>query len=192
MLYNESLDLKFAWNHKCDSFEAEIIIDGRPYNAPVDEPNRATFNFWENGVRIALYEYNMMNSQNDSNIWDFRFVQVESGVTVPSDLYPLVQDMSFEFANGTFTANCVASAGNATTMPCINGSFNHYGTLSLTTTDTRTNITSRLQTVSTWKNAGDSAPNYILKDVQNGDSLGDTALQTAVAEPGHCSTFKVC
>jgi hypothetical protein len=134
----------------------------------------------------------MTNNQSDSDAWDLRFGQVEPGVTVPGPLYPLVQDVSFDFANGSFSASCVSSQTNTTTTPCIDGSFNLYGSLSFATTDLQTNTTSRMRSVDPFIITNDDAPNYLLRDVEVDDSLGGIALQTAVTEPGNCATLKVC
>jgi hypothetical protein len=187
--HGELICPQLAWDHRCDSFLVEVNLDALPYNAPVDAEPRATFFFWQNGVRTKLYDYNLINSQEDANVWDLQFGTIEPGAIVPAQWFPSIQDMSIDVSNGTFSASCVTGPDmpmNATT-PCIYGSFS---TSVITTNDTRANNVTHLKAEDEiWYSLNnEDAPDYILRDVEPDLTLGNIALRTAVTEPGHPGT----
>jgi hypothetical protein len=57
-----------VWDTRCNNYTAEVILYGRPYNAPPGAVASASFYFWQNGVRTALYDYNITTSETDANL----------------------------------------------------------------------------------------------------------------------------
>jgi len=189
-----------AWNHRCDQFPVEVILDGRPYYDSIKEnPSNATFYFGQPGRRTEYYKYGMTQDNNDTTIWHLRL----RNVTIPPDLdpvyHPLAQDLSYRFANNSITATCTTNtSSSAVTVPCMEGSFNGGGkALNLTINDTRTGVVTKLRAVDkgVWAPvpAADDAPSVLLREVQPDDSLGSIdVLRTAVTMKGKCSKLKLC
>lgn len=117
--------------------------------------------------------------------------------TVYADIYPSIRNLSYRFEDnrtGKFEATC-ANSSDTTSTPCMNGTFNETGFLSLTMNDTRNNNTrvSHLRAVDNdWvPSPADDAPSYILKEVHD-DCVGDIAVRTAVTMKGDCTLLKIC
>lgn len=188
-----------AWDHRCDQFSVEVILDGRPYYDSIKEnPSVASFYFGQPGRRTEYYQYAMLQDDNDPTIWNLRL----NGVTIPPDLdpvyHPLAQDLSYRFANHSIAANCTTNtSSSAITIPCMEGSFSDGGkALNLTINDMRTGTVTKLRALDkgVWApDPADDAPSVLLREVQPDDSLGSTdVLRTAVTMKGKCTRLKVC
>jgi len=184
-----------AWNHRCDRFSVEVILDGRPYYD--SNPSVASFYFGQPGQRTEYYKYGMTQDENDTDIWHLRLTDV----TIPPDLdpvhHPLAQDLSYRFANHSVAATCTTNTSSSVTIPCMEGSFNDGGkALNLTINDIRTGVVTKLRAVDkgTWAPVpADDAPSVLLREVQPDDSLGSIdMLRTAVTMKGKCTKLKLC
>ncbi len=187
-----------AWDRRCAEFSVEVILDGRPYYDSIKEnPSVASFYFGQPGHREKYYQYGM-TQDNDTTIWHLRL----SNVTIPPDLdpvyHPLVQDLSYRFANHSVAATCTTNtSSSAVTIPCMEGSFNDGGSaLNLTINDMRTGIVTKLRALDkgVWAPVpADDAPSVLLREVQPDDSLGSIdVLRTAVTMKGNCTRLKLC
>jgi len=139
------LDSGVAWDHRCDRFSVEVILDGRPYYD--SNPSVASFYFGQPGRRTEYYKYGMTQDDNDTTIWHLRL----TSVTIPSDVdpvfHPLAQDLSYRFTNHSVAATCTTNtSSSAVTIPCMEGSFNDGGkALNLTINDMRTGLVTKLR-----------------------------------------------
>jgi len=191
-----------AWDHRCDQFSVEVILDGRPYYDSIKEnPSVASFYFGQPGRRTEYYQYVMIQDDNDATgtIWNLRL----SNVTIPPDLdpvyHPLAQELSYRYDNYSIAATCTTNtSSSAITIPCMEGSFNGGGkALDLTINDTRTPGTvTKLRALDkgVWApDPADDAPSVLLREVQPDGSLGSIdVLRTAVTMKGKCTRLKVC
>ncbi|KAJ7581011.1 hypothetical protein C8J56DRAFT_958806 [Mycena floridula] len=181
---------KQAWLHRCDSYNYEIILTGLTFNTPdeLQESPMAAFYVRENGALNLSYYYNLTADVDDTNIWHFRFASPSISATVAQPL-----DISYQFANSTVSASCRSSV-NETTQ-CMQGSFEENGFLSFSLNDQLAGTTSKLRAVDKeWGNyaRADDAPSFILKQVLPDSSLGPVVLRTAVTQPDHCNSLKLC
>jgi hypothetical protein len=183
-----------VWDHRCDSYPAEVILDGRSYDSPDDQVPLASFYFGQPSLRTKYYEYSITQDENDRNIWHFNLSAVEPTVTIPTQTYPLVRDLSYRLTNRTLSAVCADTPDTPSnaTVPCMEGSFKDDDFLSFTVNDTRSNTVTKLRAVDKeWApNPADAAPSFILKEVNPDNSLGAVALRTAVR--GHRTSLKLC
>jgi len=175
-----------AWFHRCDSFgPIEVILAGRHFN-PDGQVPRATFCHGPAGHRQKLYEYVMTQDEHDKAVHHF------SRVELSGDAYPPVQDVFFRFDNNRiFGAKCDTPNASAS-APCMDGSFDETGYLSLTINDTRSNTSRVTQLTAVDPNwvpfsPVDDAPSYILADAN-----GEWAVRTAVTKKGDCTSLKLC
>ncbi|KAF8217607.1 hypothetical protein K438DRAFT_4637 [Mycena galopus ATCC 62051] len=178
----EKLAQQQAWLHRCDSFAAEVVLNGVFYNSPDNEPAVATFYFRQsNGTLERQYDYNLTKDINDSDIWHF----VLSGSQPPTQ----IPSITYYFNNFTFVATC---PGNTT--QCNQGSYEGSGFLSFSIAYSSNSTIVNLRAVDKDWDYGhsDDAPSYLLKQVQADGSLGDIVVRTAVTQPGHCTTLKLC
>jgi len=184
-----------TWDRRCGSeFSVEVILDGRPYYDSIKEnPSFASFQFGpQPGRRTEYYKYGMTQDDKDTTIWHLRL----RSVTIPPDLdpvyHPLVQDLSYRFANHSVAATCTTNtSSSAVTIPCMEGSFNDgENALNLTINDLRTGIVTKLRALDegVWAPVeADDAPSVRLTD--NGRF---EVLRTAVTMPGNCARLKLC
>ena len=169
-------------------------MEGLSYGSPGNELALASFYFGPSANRTKYYEYTMTLDPGDSNVWNFGFSQFVPGVTIPSDVYPLVQNISYQMANQTFSATCTTGPEANGTTSCMQGSFDEGGYLSLNINNTLANVVTNLRAVDkNWMFVpADDAPSYILAEVEPDGSLGQSQLRTAVTFPGHCTILKLC
>jgi len=181
-----------AWNHRCDPYPVEVILEGRSYSSPANVMPRASFYFWQNGLRTKYYEYTL---DQEDNVWHFRFSQIEPGITVPTQVFPSVQDISYQLANQTLSGSCATDLPPNALTPCMEGSFEEEGYLSFTINNTLIHTVTDLRAVDKFwvpSNPVDDAPGFILKEVEADNSLGQIMLRTAVTKPGQCGFLKLC
>jgi hypothetical protein len=182
-----------AWNHRCDSFPVEVVLDGLAYKSPESQVPLASFYFWENGVRTKYYEYTLSQDDAVSNLWRFNLRNVESHV--PVAVYPLVLSVSYQLVNDTVSAHCVTGPEGAA-GECMRGTFDPGRRLTFSLSDTRlpTNKTTRLRAVDDDWLFYKGSPRFILREVplDYPNGLGDIIVQTVVTRPGLCTSLKVC
>ena len=188
---------RFAWKHKCDNQFAEIILGGPLYGDPSDATLRASFYLSQNNSRHIAYEYEM-KLKTDANVQYMQIGRVQSWVVASPELYPPVHNISFALGNSTFSAYCDLTPGGPidATRPCLEGSYQTDGFLTVTTHNHSTDLTSQLRAVDPiWSYPNDDdAPNFLVKEVQRDGGLGDMVVRTAVTNPreGFCTELKLC
>ncbi|KAF7338824.1 hypothetical protein MSAN_02205100 [Mycena sanguinolenta] len=174
-----------AWVHRCDSFNGEVVLNGLFFNSPANEAPIASFYFRQpNGTLQKQYDYNLTNDAVNPSIWYFSLLSGSGSAAQ-------IQNVTYDLNNFTFVATC---PGNAT--QCTKGTFQDAGYLSFLILDEASNATiANLKTVDRdwdYGHHSDDAPSYILKEVDADGSLGNVVVRTAVTEPGHCTTLKMC
>ena len=161
------------------------MLNGLFFNSPDNEAPIASFYFRQpDGTLQKQYDYNLTNDADNPAIWYFSLLP---GSGSPA----LIQNVTYDLSNSNFVATC---PGNTTR--CTQGTFQDAGYLSLLIYDEVSNSTvANMRTVDTDWDLGpnsDDAPSYILKEVNPDGSLGNVVVRTAVTEPGHCTTLKLC
>ncbi|KAJ7245407.1 hypothetical protein B0H12DRAFT_787038 [Mycena haematopus] len=176
----EKLAQQQAWLHRCDSFMTEVVLNGLFFNSPDDDAPMASFYFRQpNGTLQKQYDYNLTNDDVNPSIWHFALLP-------SSGAYAQIQSVTYNFDNFTFVATC---SGN--TYQCSQGSFQDTGLLSFFITDISNSTVENLR-ADNYGHHSDDAPSYILKQVEADGSLGSVVVRTAVTQPGHCTTLKLC
>ena len=165
--------------------------------------------FYEPKNPNALFSFDIQVDPNDNTIFVF---QIRNWNTVqsdiPLDLYPTLQYIQYEFANGTVSGNCTLPTSptdpSGTSQLCTTGTFdigdfvpfNITTNISLNTTFASATVPAVKSTVrSTWKQwwYADHAPAMWLKNVDIAtDRLTSTVLKTALTKPRDCTELKVC
>jgi len=169
------------WNHGCDNYPIQIILDGRAHNEPSYYPNTARF---FQGA-LPAYTYDLFQSSADD--WSFNLRTIDApDLNQSAPEYPSISNITYDFRDFTVSGNCTSPPSNATTQ-CISGSFNPNNFLSFSLHDLRTNATSNLRAVDKQWAFSNDAPSFILKD----DS-GAEVLRTDVTKYGDCTQLKIC
>jgi hypothetical protein len=192
------INQQHAWVHGCDHYPVEVVLEGQRYNAPRTQPSLASFYFWENGTRTKFFEYGITYGASVDE-WGFDLRRIV-GRKIPASVYPLVQEVSYDFVGNTISGSCVAngagtvdSMDSEVTTPCLEGTVDLGNVLSYSLTDTRVNTTYNLRAGSKEWYFRDDAPSVRLHRVHADDeTLGQTVLTTLVTKPGDCNLLKVC
>ncbi|CAL1701572.1 unnamed protein product [Somion occarium] len=195
-----------AWNHRCDGYPMNVVLDGKGYHGARFAPDVARF--YQTGNAQSFYTYDISNS-GDTDFWSFhlRTWDVDQS-EIPLNMYPTLQQISYNFINNTVTGNCTIpvapGASNTTIGACVGGSldlgeplsFNLTSAVPLNNTanpSSTPSTTTLLRTVDKQWSFGDDAPSLILRDVNPANNqLMDTVLRTAVTKKGDCTQLKVC
>ncbi|KAJ7809865.1 hypothetical protein B0H14DRAFT_2607757 [Mycena olivaceomarginata] len=174
---------KQAWLHRCDLFSGEVVLNGLSFTSPRDATPVASFYFRQpNGNLEKQYDYGLTQDGTNQSLWHFALLPA---------FQPLIQiqSVTYDFDNFTFVSTC---PGN--TSQCSQGSFKDTGVLELSITDPFNSTIAHLRAVDKGWDYGksDDAPSYILKQVEADGSLGNVVVRTAVTQPEHCNSLKLC
>jgi hypothetical protein len=137
-------------------------------------------------MRTKLLEYEM-SIDDATNNWNLNLVGCE---TVPTDIYPLVNQVSYDFVNGNISGTCITGQG-ASPGPCLQGTVNLGEHLSFSLNNSQTNTVSHLRSAEQWW-FEDDVPNVMLRRADADNNLGEVTLLTTVTKPGHCNELKAC
>ena len=178
---------RVIYNHRCDKWAAQVVLDGRSYKDPLYVPNTALF--VTAGDSRPLFTYDL--DQTESSWARFHFRKFESPEeTLEPQYIPVVRDIVYDFVNLKVNGTCGTDA-----TPCLSGSFDMEGLmmdLTFNLTASGPQVHSRARSAErqwTW-NGGHPATIY--KTVKDDGSLGDTLLQTTVTRANDCTRLKTC
>jgi hypothetical protein len=190
----ESVIRPRIYKHGCDSYPVEVVLSGRAYGAARQIVPMATFYYWQNGARTQYYQYSISQEDDDPDVWHFNLRTVTPNITIPTEAYPLVWQMSYNFLNNTITGNCATGPDTPKngTVPCMNGSFDPVNFFAFSIDDTRTNTVTKLRAIDKTYTLKSEHPAYILRQVQPDNSLGSIFQKTTVTSGSKCSSLKVC
>jgi hypothetical protein len=187
------MTLQRIYKHGCDGYPVEVVLSGRAYGAARQIVPMATFYYWQDGARTQYYQYSISQEDDDPDVWHFNLRTVTPNITIPTEAYPLVWQMSYNFLNNTITGNCATGPDTPKngTVPCMNGSFDPDHFFAFSINDTRTNTVTKLRAIDKTYTLKSEHPAYVLRQVQPDNSLGNIFQKTTVTS-GKCSSLKVC
>lgn len=199
---------QWAWNHDCDNFPMFVVIDAVSATAP----NTATnlLHFYQQNAQNPMFTYETSNPAGNGDFWNFALREWDQAQgSIPSQYYPTLQQVTYDFINDSFSGNCtVSTPGNDGTVnvPCTNGtffsnsflSFNITSNVPLNGTANPTSLpsnTTQLRTqANRWTSVSNSAPSLTLVTVDplTNKLQNDIVLRTAVTHGSDCAELKVC
>ncbi|EJD46138.1 hypothetical protein AURDEDRAFT_164796 [Auricularia subglabra TFB-10046 SS5] len=182
---------RHTYNHRCDEFRLQVVLDGAGYRDPRYVPDIAQFSLAGGRGGAPLFSYDL--EQIEVDVWTFAFRTFDAPEdTIPPELVPTLRSVSYNFADSSINGTCATPGGNDTL--CVTGTFNpgHHMSFDLfaNTTGTRVHTPSRI--VDREWAFTDDAPSLILRTVEDDGKLGDVILRTAVTKKGDCTKLKVC
>jgi len=197
---------KYAWQHRCDGYPMQVILDGKAYNNPRYTPDTAYF--YIGNSPDPIFTYDITNPEDDHD-WYFSFRNWDTQQSsIPLDYYPTLQNIRYNFIDNTLAGNCTVPVSpgspNTTTIDCMNGSFNPGNLLSFTVNSsiplnntsngtTSPFTTTLLRTVDKQWAFDSDAPSLILRTVNPSTNVLEAlVLRTAVTKPNDCTLLKVC
>jgi hypothetical protein len=162
-----------------------VALEGLSYRSHKTGHSRASLNFWRYGIRTKLLEYEM-SFDNMTDNWNLKLVERE---TLPSEIYPLVHQVSYNFVSGNISGTCVTGGNIA---PCLQGTVDSGERLSFSFDSTLTNTVSHLRATRGQWWFEDDAPSVMLHRADADNTIGQVALMTTVTKPNHCNELKAC
>ena len=178
---------RVAYNHRCDSWAAQVVLDGRGYKDPLYIANTALF--LTAGNSRPLFSFDL--DWPDKSSVRFRLRKFESPEeSIEPQYTPVLREIVYDLVNVRVNGTCGTDA-----TPCLSGNFE----LDRLMMDLKFNLTtdspevhSRAQSSDrswTWT---DGHPAVIYKTLFDDGSLGDAVLQTTVTRVNDCTRLKVC
>jgi hypothetical protein len=187
-----------AWDHRCDAYPVEVILNGLPYGSSLSQQPIASFFIRQkDGTLRKYYDFALNMELEDRQFQHFTLISVDPSIS-PDDA-PTISEISYDYTNNTFSAFC--GSNRVQSDSCATGSFDERGPLSIVINDTQHDTSVRVQTLDqVWMYPqGDDAPSFILTQVDStaSDDLGEEMpylLMTAVTHSvdGRCTLLKVC
>ncbi|KAH7107294.1 hypothetical protein BKA62DRAFT_128459 [Auriculariales sp. MPI-PUGE-AT-0066] len=178
-----------AFAHECDSWAAQVVLDGRSYKDPGYVANTAIFTTSQD--TSPLFSFDLI--QTDPSFASFHFRQFDAlESAMDSTLVPVVRSITYDLVKQSFNGTCAISDGSDT--PCLNGSFDLVDfALNLNyTLPGRSNVESRSRSeLPGWKVYG-GLPTFTLRSLGLDGMLGEPVLKTATTAAGDCTRLKVC
>jgi hypothetical protein len=159
---------KAAWNHGCDNYPIQVVLDARAYDGPSYQPTIASY-FQGN---TPLYAYDIFQASADE--WSFNIRTIYSQDLAnnrSSSLYPSISNITYNFVDNSVSGNCTSPSSN-TTSTCIEGYFNPNNYLSFNLTDLRSSSTAYIRAVDKQWAFDDDAPSVLLKDSSGAQDNG--------------------
>lgn len=204
---------KNAWEHRCDSFPAFVILDAKSYNDARYVVNVAYFfmNQPSAASPTQLFTYEIANTDGGDNwLFNIRSWQTPQS-SIPLEFYPTLQSVHYDFGSLTIDGNCTLPAttnasGNTTTVPCMKGTFDPSSHLSFNITSAvplnstvASSYPASVPNTTTLLGIPDNgwdfsmfAPALRLEEREPDGQLGHLVLKTAVTKPHDSTELKVC
>lgn len=182
---------RHTYNHRCDDFRLEVVLDGAGYRDPRYVPDLAQFSLGRARGGAPLFSYDL--DQIDVDVWTFAFRAFDAPEeSIPPAFMPALRSIAYNFVDFSVNGTCATPGGNDTL--CVTGTFDPGNFMSFdlfaNTTGTRVHAPSRIADRE-WA-FRDDAPSLILRTVEGDGTLGDTIMRTAVTKKGDCTKLKIC
>ena len=176
-----------AYNHRCDSWAAQVVLDRRGHKDPLSLPNKALF--VTAGESRPLFSFEL--DQPEASLARFYLRKFESPEeTIEPQYIPALREIVYDFTNLRVNGTCGTDA-----TPCLSGNFEMdrlMMDLKFNVTADSPEVHSRAQSSDkswTWT---DEHPALIYKTLFDNEGLGDAVLRTTVTRAGDCTRLKVC
>jgi len=174
-----------VYNHMCDSYGAQVVLDGRSYKQPLSVPDTAHFYTSESQQPLFTFEFEQSNLS--SAVFRFRGFDT-APTTLSSELVPALQSISYDFYTRRLTGTC-----NNITGSCLDGTFDAgHLTVDISSNITGTSVRSRSQSEHKQWIWSKDEPSFILRSVADDGTLGQKILQTDIPKVRDCTLLKVC
>ena len=176
-----------AYNHRCDSWSAQVVLDGRGYKDPHTVLDTALF--LTGGDSRPLFSFDLDRPQEGwARFYLRKFESPEE--TIESQYIPALREIVYDFVNLRLNGTCGTDA-----TPCLSGNFE----LDRLTMDLKFNLTAGTPEVHSRAQSNDQSwvwtdghPAVIYKTLDNDGSLSDTMLQTTLTSKDDCTKLKTC
>jgi len=178
---------QMAYNHRCDSWAAQVVLDGRGYKDPLSLPSTALF--VTAGDSRPLFSFDLDQPQEGwARFYLRKFESPEE--TIESQYIPALREIVYDFVNLRLNGTCGTNA-----TPCLSGKFELdrlIMDLQFNLTTNSPEVHSRAQSSDRSWSWPDEHPTLNYKTLFDDDSPGDEVLQTTVTRAGDCTRLKTC